>query len=115
IFSGPEKRVFTRANRIYPICFEYPLQEKDDVTVELPNGWTVSSVPSPLDRDAKAAEYTLTVEDHNKEVHITRTLRRDLAFIPKETYPALQTFYQDVRSGDEKQVVLQPASVAAGK
>lgn len=113
VFSAPEKQIFAREDRVHPICFQYPFQKKDDVTVDLPAGWTVSSVPQAVDKDAKAAEYTLKVEDKKTEVHIVRSVRSDLFLVPKETYPALRTFYQLVRSGDEQQIVLQPAAVAA--
>jgi hypothetical protein len=113
IFDATEKQVFNHADRVYPICFDFPFQKKDDVTVEMPNGWVVSSVPAAEDKDAKAAEYILKVEDKKNEVHITRTLRSDLFVVPKETYSALRTFFQVVRSGDDQQIVLQPGSVAA--
>jgi uncharacterized protein DUF3857 len=113
IFAASEKQIFSHAERVYAMCFDYPYQKKDDITVDLPNGWTVSSVPQPLDRDAKAAEYTLKVDDKKNEVHIARTVRSDLFVLPRDTYPALRSFFQAVRSGDDQQVVLQPASVAA--
>lgn len=113
IFDATEKQVFTHTNRVYGICFDYPFQKKDDVTVELPSGWTVSSVPAAQDKDAKAAEYTLKVEDKKNELHITRTLRSDLFAVPKDSYPALRNFFAIVRSGDDQQIVLQPGSVAA--
>lgn len=113
IFSASEKRTFDHADRVYAICFTYTYQKKDDVTVELPSGWVVSSVPAALDKDAKAAEYTLKVEGKMNELHIARTLRSDLVVVPKDMYPALRTFYQVVRSGDDQQIVLQPGAVAA--
>ena len=113
IFSAPEKQIFSHAERVYPICFHFPFQKKDDVKVELPNGWVVSSVPKSIDRNAKDAEYTLQVEDGKTQVHIIRTVRSDLYVLPKETYPVLRSFFQTVRSGDEQQIVLQPAAVAA--
>jgi PHD/YefM family antitoxin component YafN of YafNO toxin-antitoxin module len=113
IFAAPEKQTFAHADRVYPICFSYPYQKKDDVTIEMPSGWTISSVPASLDKDAKAAEYVLNVENKKTAVHITRMVRSDLYLVPKDTYPALRTFYQTVRSGDDQQIVLQPAAVAA--
>lgn len=113
IFAAPEKEIFAHADRVYPVCFHYPYQKKDDVTVELPSGWTVASVPTAQDRDAKAAEYVLKIEDKKNQVHIARTVRSDLFLVPKQTYPALRTFFQAVRSGDDQQIVLQPAAVAA--
>jgi hypothetical protein len=113
LFGGTEKQIFAHAERQYPVCFSFPFLKKDDVTIELPTGWTISSVPQAVDKDAKAAEYTLKVEDGKTQVHITRTVRSDLFLVPKENYLALRQFFQIVRSGDDQQIVLQPAAVAA--
>lgn len=115
LFAASEKHVFDLSERVYPVYFHYPYQKKDDVTLELPSGWVVSTVPAAQDKDAKAAQYTLKVEDNKKEVHITRTLRSDLYLVPKDMYPTLRTFFQVVRTGDDEQVVLEPAKVAAAK
>ena len=50
IFTAGEKGVFEHANRVHPIYFEYPHEKADDVTVELPPGWQVSSVPTAQDQ-----------------------------------------------------------------
>jgi hypothetical protein len=113
IFAAPEKGMFTRADRFFAVCFDYPYQKNDDVTITLPTGWTVSSVPQPQDRDLKAAEYVLKVEDKKTELHIAREVRSDIFLIPQPKYPALRAFFQAVRSGDEQQIVLQPFAVAA--
>ncbi|HUN63370.1 MAG TPA: DUF3857 domain-containing protein [Candidatus Sulfotelmatobacter sp.] len=113
IFAAPEKQIFSLTERTYPVYFRFPFQKRDDVTVALPAGWSVSSVPKPVDTDAKAAEYSLKVDDKKNEVHIARMVRSDLFLVPKEMYPALRTFYQSVRSGDDQQIVLQPGAVAA--
>lgn len=115
IFSVPEKGLFTHTNRVYPVLFEYAFQKNDDVAVELPAGWVVSSVPATQDKDAKAAEYKLKVDDEKKSVRITRSVRCDLGLVPRESYLALRMFFESVRSGDDQQIVLQPGAVAAGK
>jgi Domain of Unknown Function with PDB structure (DUF3857) len=113
LFSAPEKHMFEHSVRQYPIYFRFPFEKVDDVSVTLPLGWQVGSLPKPLDNDAKAARYTLKAEGNTTGVHFNRTLVSDLSILPKDTYPALRHFYQGVRSGDEAQIVLQQAAAAA--
>jgi ABC-type phosphate transport system substrate-binding protein len=96
------------------VYFHYPYQKTDDITIELPLSWKVSSLAKPMSQDAKAAGYDMKTEDKGGNVHLTRSLRSDLMMIPKENYPALRAFFQLVRTGDEEQVVLQPGNAAAG-
>ena len=113
IFCSTEKRMFEHTNRVNAIYFQYPHRKTDDVTVELPASWKIGSVPKPQDQDAKAAEYILTVEEKSGTIHVTRVLRNDLLLLPKEHYPTLRNFFLMVKSGDEKQIVLEPGAAAA--
>jgi hypothetical protein len=114
LFSSSEKNIFEHASRVYPVYFHYAFKKTDDITVEIPLGWKISSVAKPVQADAKAAEYSLKAEDKSGALHLTRMLRCDLMMVPKDSYGALRGFFQTVRTGDEEQVVLQPGSSAAG-
>ena len=115
IFCSTEKRMFEHANRVNAIYFQYPHRKTDDVTVELPAGLKIGSLPKPADQDAKAAEYILTVEEKSGAIHVTRVLRNDLVLLQKDLYPTLRNFFLVVKSSDEKQIVLEPGAAAANK
>jgi len=113
LFSAPEKRLFEHAERVQPVYYPYFYSKEDEIDVELPLGWKVWSVPKTQDVDAKAAEYILKIDDKKESVHISRKLRVDLFMVPKDLYPALRNFYQNVRTDDEQQIVLQAAAASA--
>jgi hypothetical protein len=113
LFGASEKHLFEHANRVWPVYFSYPYKMIDDLTIGLPDGWQVGNVPKELDQNAKGAEYSLKVDNKEGVLHIRRELRSDLFMVPKETYPALRTFYQVVKSQDDQQVVLQPGGTSA--
>src|SRR5712671_1411502 len=113
IFSAAEKRIFEHANRVHPIYFEHPFEKMDDVTIELPAGWLVSSMPSPQSKDGHVIGYDLKVEDNKGSLHLTRKLSVDVLILEQKYYPALRNFFQLVRSGDDEQIVLQPRTASA--
>jgi hypothetical protein len=78
------------------------------VTIELPLGWKVSNLPKPGDRDAKLLVYTMKVDEKNGTLHLERHLKSDLVMLEPKYYPAVRSFYESVRTGDEEQIVLQP-------
>ena len=110
LFSGTEKHVFEHANREYPIYFDFPFEKADDVTIELPLGWKVSSLPAPQNQDGKAVVYTLKEEYNNGTLHLTRKVKVDLLMLDTKFYGALQNFFRVMRTGDEQQIVLQPGT-----
>jgi len=115
LFSANEKHMFEHADRVNAICFQFPFKKIDDITIELPLGWKVGTLPTPVDQDAQAAEYKLKVEDQKGVVHIRREIRSDVMYVPKESYPILRTFYQVVRTQDDQQIILQPGGALASR
>jgi hypothetical protein len=113
MFSAPEKRVFEHTERVHPIYFEYPFEKVDDVTISLPLGWEVSSLPPARNQDSKVVLYELKTEKDKSTLHVNRKLKVDLLLLEAKYYPALRNFFQVVRSGDEEQVVLQPVGTSA--
>ena len=115
LFSAAEKRLFEHAHRVHPIYFEFPYQKVDDITIELPAGIQVSSLPKPMSNDGHVILYTMKAENASNTVHVSRSLNVDFLTLEAKYYPALQNFFQTVKSGDEAQIVLQPGTAAASK
>lgn len=113
LFDAAEKHMCEHATRVHPLYFHYRLQKVDDVTIELPLGWEVSSLPKPETEDAKVLLYTIKAENNKGTLHIERLMRSDLIALDQKLYPALRRFYEGVRTGDEEQIVLQPGTAAA--
>ena len=113
LFSAQEKHLFENAGRVWPVYFRYPYSSVDDLTFTLPLDWKVATLPKDLDRDAKALQYTLKVENKDGSVHVQRTLRCDVVLVAKDNYSILRNFYQLVKTQDEQQVVLQPGGASA--
>jgi hypothetical protein len=113
IFTQVEKHIFEHANRVHPIYFDYPYEKIDDITVELPPGWTVSSVPAARSQDGHIVTYGIKVENGKDTLHLTRNLTVDFLLLDSKYYGALRNFFQAVRTGDEQQIVLQPGAASA--
>jgi hypothetical protein len=114
LFSAPEKHLFDHANRVHPIYFEFPFQRSDDITVDLPLGWQISSVPEPQKLDAKAITYNLGAKNEKGALHMNRVLNVDVLLLPQDKYDALRKIFQVVRTGDEQQVALLPGGPTTG-
>ena len=114
LFSGPEKHMYEHSTRVHPLYFHYMYEKSDDVHVELPLGWQVSSLPQAVNNDAKLIIYTMKVENDKGNLHMERRLKSSLTILDQKYYGTLRNFYQAVRSADEQQIVLQPLGVSSG-
>jgi len=113
VFNAGEKGVFEHAQRAYAIYFEYPHLKADDLTIELPAGWQVSSVPPPQNQDGHVIVYSLKVDQSPGTVRLTRKFSVDFMMLEAKYYTALRNFFQVVRTGDGEQIVLQPGEIHA--
>jgi hypothetical protein len=115
LFSAPEKHLFDHANRVHPIYFEYPFQKVDDVTVQLPLGWQVASSPAPEKQDGHVVAYSLDIKHDAGSLHWKRILNVDLIMLDSKYYGALRNFFQAVRTNDDGQIILQPATATTSE
>ena len=113
LFSAPEKHLFDHAERVHPIYFSFPFERADDINIDLPLGWQVSTVPRPEKLDAKAVIYTLEAQNDKGTLHLNRVLNVELMLLPAENYATLRKVFQIVRTSDEQQIILQPGSASA--
>jgi len=113
LFSAPEKHLFDHAERVQPIYFQFPFQRADDVSVELPVGWRVSTVPPPQRLDAKAIVYVTQAKKENNLLRLSRSLDLDIMLLPAANYGSLRRIFQSIRTGDEQQIMLEPGTTAA--
>jgi hypothetical protein len=110
LFGADEKHLFEHANRVHPIYFQFPSVKTDEVVVALPSGCQIDNLPAPAYQDRGLVVFKTTVVNDHGSLHISRTLRINVLLLDPSYYPALRDFFQNVRSGDEQQVLLRPAS-----
>jgi hypothetical protein len=110
LFGADEKHVFEDANRVHPVYFQFPSVKTDDVVVNLPSGWQIEKLPALANQDHGLVQFKTSVVDDHGSLHISRILRINFLLLDTSYYQALRDFFQNVRSGDEQQVLLRPAS-----
>jgi hypothetical protein len=113
IFCATEKHIFEHAARVHPVYIEFPHEKVDDVTIDLPLGWQVQSLPQPQTQDGHVVAYELKAEKGANSLHVTRKVTVDFMLMETKYYTALRSFFQVMRTGDEEQIVLQPGTANA--
>jgi len=114
VFTAVEKHLFEHAERVHPIYIEYPYEKLEDVTIELPAGWQVNSVPAAKDIDGHVAVYSLKVANDSSTLHLSRKVGMDFLILDPKYYASLRNFFQTVRTSDEQQILLQPPAGSTG-
>lgn len=108
-FPTAMKDVFKHDLRRYPFKFPYPFSERDELTLQLPDGYTVEEAPSHRKANLSYASYEISGSGDGHQLVIKRTLRFDGLSFPAEKYDELKNFFFVVHHGDASQGVLRRA------
>lgn len=118
-FQRGVSALFSASTRQYPVYFHYPWMEDDEVTIELPQGFSLDNAdaPSPFGGGA--------VGEYKPSIGVTkdgRTLiyRRKFFFggggnilFPVNAYPQLKNFFDMLNKQDNHTITLKQAATTA--
>ena len=110
LFGGPEKHTFDHSARVHPLYFMFPYQHTDEVAIELPPGWQVSTLPKARTADIKVASYDSSAQVAGETLSMKREFALNTIIIQQKYYSQVRDFYQAVRAGDEDQIVVTPGA-----
>ncbi len=113
MFGGTERHVFEYSQRTHPIYFEFLSSRTDDITVELPPQWQVTSVPKPQNQELRVVGYAVAADNSKGTLHLTRKLDINILSLEQKYYGPLRSFFQIVKAGDEQQAVLLPSTATS--
>ena len=113
IFEGSDVQ-FEHAERLYPIYFEYPYQEKDDISISLPTDYHIENLPKG--QQINPGDFC-TYEAKRSQTANAITVHRQFVlngfFLAADRYPALREFFRKVRSDDESEALVTTAQTHA--
>jgi hypothetical protein len=107
LFGGNEKGVFVAPSRIHPIYFDFPFQTEDEMQIVPPAGYRVQAAPE--DTSATQVDnmrYSTSAEMRDGALVLHRDFVLNALLSRPANYPKFREFYEAVRTGDARQVVL---------
>jgi len=115
LFQAKQMDAFKHSERKFPVYFAYAFGELDKVSIKIPTGYTLESVPKAQDARLSYAAYQNVVEFDGKQLITQRILQVNGIFFRVELYPEVKDFFSKVQAGDEQQAVLSGGSTNAQK
>jgi hypothetical protein len=116
VFASSRKNPFAAESRKYGVYFSYPFIEEDDVTLQLPEGYSVESTPNAASVDLNAIQYSSRyAAGTGRTLHYTRSLMIHNAFFSLENYATLRSFYGKVTAADQEQAIVRASAKPVAK
>jgi hypothetical protein len=99
--------MFINDFRHYPISFPYPFTESDEISLKLPEGYTLEAPPYRRKAGLSYAGYEISTALDDQQLVTKRNLHFDGLQVPPEQYGELREFFSVVQKGDGGQAVLR--------
>jgi hypothetical protein len=116
IFSAGSSDPFASSHREEPIDLHYPYMEKDEVTLHLPAGFQVESVPGDARVDLpQNAVYLSRAKADGQTIHYSRDYIMANILYTAAEYDKLKSFLDDVSNKDRAQAVLHVSAATPGQ
>lgn len=108
LFMGINDNPFKQEKREYPIDFGYPTQRRINVTLQIPEGYVVESMPEniSLDTENDVGSFKFILVNQGSSIQLTAVTEIKTALVSAEHYTLVKAFYQQMVDKHQEKVVL---------
>jgi transglutaminase-like putative cysteine protease len=109
LFYTKNEAPFTAATREYPVDFIFPFQKKYTISLNLPEGYDVESVPESLTvvMDKGLGQFTYLTSVTGRQVQVVFSYTINQSLIEPEDYNIIKDFYNKMIAKQSEKIVLK--------
>jgi hypothetical protein len=100
---------FKQETRLYPIDFVFPHQDKYSISIEIPEGYAVETLPESkaIGMSDNKVVYKYTISHSGNQIQLLYTFEVNSAVIEPELYQEVKAFYKDMFEKQSEKIVLK--------
>lgn len=109
LFFTRSKNPFNQETRQMPVYFGYPTQEKINVNIEIPEGYGVESLPTPVRivSENKEIVYLLNISNEGNKIQIVSSKEINNSIFAADQYEGLKNIFQKMIASQNEKIVLK--------
>ena len=109
LYLATTKNPFTQESREYPVDMIFPNQEKYYVSITIPDGYTIETLPKSkaLAMIDNLAIFKYNISSTEKQIQLLFTFDMNQAIIPSNYYLVLKDFYREMIEKETEKIVLK--------
>lgn len=109
LFFTRTKNPFNQEVRQMPVCFGYPTQEKFNLSLEIPEGYVVESLPTPVRiiSENKDIVYFFNIVNQENKIQINCSKEINSSIFAADQYNGLKELFQKMIVSQNEKIVLK--------
>ena len=109
LFFTNDKNPFKQEVREYPVDFSYPFAEKYNITIKIPDGFAVETLPAPaavtMESNLGAFKFNILANGNTLQLAILHQINE--AIVSPEKYEMLKEYYKTMIAKETEKIVLK--------
>ncbi|WP_051554687.1 DUF3857 domain-containing protein [Maribacter antarcticus] len=99
---------FKLEERYFPIDFKYPWEEKYNISINIPEGYVIESIPESLKLELpdKMGSFLYTLKVNSTGLQVLVDIKFNNSIIPSKQYQFIKEFFNQIVQKETEQVVL---------
>lgn len=108
LFFTVTQNPFKQENREYPVDYGFPFVDKYNITIKIPEGYKVESLPTSilLNMEDNLGGFKFMISATGNVIQLVITHQINSPIIVADYYPALKEFYQKMMEKENEKIVL---------
>jgi hypothetical protein len=100
---------FKQEKRDYPLDFAFPYQDKYSITINIPEGYAIESLPKPLaiGMEQNIANFIYNIVANGNQIQLAATVEINYSTIAPDQYASLKMYYKEMIDKQNEKVVLK--------
>jgi len=109
LFLMKTENPFKQEKREYPVDFVFPNQDKFNISLKLPDGYTVETLPKSISvaMPDNLGSFKYNISNNGSQVQLVSTVDINQAIINSEDYEALKNFFKEIVNKQTEKIVLK--------
>jgi hypothetical protein len=109
LFFADEKNPFNQETREYPVDFGFPFVDKYNITIKIPDGFSVESLPVPaamnMEDNLGTFKFNIGVNENSLQMSVSHQINE--AIVATSQYEMLKEFYKGLIAKETEKIVLK--------
>jgi hypothetical protein len=109
LFLSTKVNPFKQETRAYPVDFGFPIENKYNIMIEIPEGYAVESLPVSMNiaTPDNIGTYKYVIGSTGNKIQISITSDINTAIVPADYYTVLKEFFQKMIDKQNEKIVLK--------
>ena len=109
LFFAVQQNPFKQENRAYPVNYGFPFIDRYTVTIKIPEGYKVETIPVPLllNMEDNLGGFKFMINASGNSIQLVVTHQINVPIVVADYYPMLKEFYQKMIEKQNEKIVLK--------